>query len=217
MAIPTSYLLTTKRLSDIFDAMRTAKAPERFSIRFIETLGFKSKTDRLLINVLKSIGFLDETGKPLDRYFRFLDQSQSAIVLAEGVNEAYQDLFEINTRAHELSKTEVAGKLKTLTQGQYSDLVLSNMSMTFLALCELSDFKTAPANLKKKDVKDDSEKIETKKKDPLESNDEMRENNFQPKPNFGGLVYNIQIVLPETRDPKVYDAIFKSLKEHLLG
>ena len=28
--------------------------------------------------------------------------------------------------------------------------------------------------------------------------------------------YNIQIHLPETRDITVYDAIFKSLKEHLL-
>lgn len=215
MALPTSYLLTSKRLSDIFDAMKTAKAPERFSQRFLVTLGFKSKTDRLLINVLKSIGFLDETGRPLDRYFRFLDQSQSAIVLAEGVNEAYQDLFEINTRAYELSKVEIAGKLKTLTQGQYSDLVLSNMSMTFLALSDLSDFDTAPANLKKQDVKDDSKKTETKKEDFIEANNEMKENNFHSKLNFGGLVYNIQIVLPETRDPKVYDAIFKSLNEHL--
>jgi len=40
----------------------------------------------------------------------------------------------------------------------------------------------------------------------------------QTKPNvkLGGLVYNIQIVLPETRDLAVYDALFRSLKEHLL-
>lgn len=30
------------------------------------------------------------------------------------------------------------------------------------------------------------------------------------------LHYNIQIHLPETRDAAVYDAIFKSLKEHLM-
>lgn len=33
---------------------------------------------------------------------------------------------------------------------------------------------------------------------------------------LGGLVYNIQIVLPESRDPSVYDALFRSLREHLL-
>ena len=32
-----------------------------------------------------------------------------------------------------------------------------------------------------------------------------------------GLHYNIQIDLPATRDSAIYDAIFKSLKEHILG
>ena len=36
------------------------------------------------------------------------------------------------------------------------------------------------------------------------------------KVDLGGLVYNIQIVLPETRDVAVYDALFRSFKEHLL-
>jgi hypothetical protein len=30
-----------------------------------------------------------------------------------------------------------------------------------------------------------------------------------------GLIYNIQIQLPESRDPKVYDALFESLAKHL--
>ena len=30
------------------------------------------------------------------------------------------------------------------------------------------------------------------------------------------LVYTIQIQLPESRDPAVYDALFKSLKDHLM-
>ena len=36
------------------------------------------------------------------------------------------------------------------------------------------------------------------------------------KVDLGGLVYNIQIVLPEIRDVAVYDALFRSFKEHLL-
>ena len=33
---------------------------------------------------------------------------------------------------------------------------------------------------------------------------------------FGGLVYNIQIHLPESREQAVYDAIFRSLKTHMM-
>jgi hypothetical protein len=36
-------------------------------------------------------------------------------------------------------------------------------------------------------------------------------------PNLGGLVYTIQIQLPESRDPAVYDALFRSLKTHLFN
>ena len=49
---------------------------------------------------------------------------------------------------------------------------------------------------------------------PDEKKDERKENNKEL--HLGGLVYNIQIVLPETRDPAVYDALFKSLKDHLV-
>lgn len=209
MALPTAYLTSTKRLSEIFDAMRTAKAPERFGQRFLESLGFKSKGDRLIINTLKSLDFLDDGGKPIDKYFKFLDQSQSAVVLAEAIEDAYSDLFEINTNAHSLTKQDIVGKLKTLTQGQYSDPVIAYMASTFLALCSLADFDTP-------------KKVETPIQEKGETSSEPN-NTAPPKEapqaesnlNLGGLVYNIQIVLPESRDPKVYDAIFKSLKEHL--
>lgn len=37
-----------------------------------------------------------------------------------------------------------------------------------------------------------------------------------PVERLGGLAYNINIHLPESRDQAVYDALFKSLREHLL-
>jgi len=33
---------------------------------------------------------------------------------------------------------------------------------------------------------------------------------------LNGLVYNIQLHLPDSRDPAVYDALFKSLRAHLV-
>src|SRR5688572_21835696 len=97
-------MTTTKNLSLILASMLRAQAPERFTQAFLESLDFKSNSDRLVIGVLKSLGLLDETGKPTDRYFRFLDQTQTRQVLAEGIRDAYQDLFKVNTKAHELSK-----------------------------------------------------------------------------------------------------------------
>ncbi len=134
MALPKSYLTSAKNLAAILDAIKGAQAPPKFTIRFLESLEFKSNPDRLVLGVLKSIGFLGEDGKPTERYFKFLDQTQSEIVLADGIRDAYADLFQVNKTANKLSKSEVVGKFKTLSQGQYSDSVLDKMAMTFVEL-----------------------------------------------------------------------------------
>jgi hypothetical protein len=117
MALPKSYLTSAKNLPAVFEAISGAQAPERFTQRFLESLEFKSTSDRLVISVLKSLGFLADDGRPTERYFAFLDQTQSAIVLAEGIREAYADLFQVNREAHKLQRPDLIGKIKTLSQG----------------------------------------------------------------------------------------------------
>jgi len=207
MGIPAAYLTTRKRLPDMLEAIKTAQAPEKFTQKFLETLEFKNKTDRLFINLLKSLNFIDDTGKPTHRYHEYLDQTQSELILADGIKEAYSDLFAVNTKANELTKQEVQGKLKTLSQGQYSEGVLSHMADTFAVLCKQADFKQKSKESTYKIS--DTTIEESTNKENSEINDTIN------KLDFGGLVYNIQIVLPETRDQAVYDALFKSLKQHL--
>jgi len=105
-------MTSSKRVPDILEAIQTAQAPSTFTTRFLEQLGFKNKGDRLIIGVLKDLGFLDDKGVPKDRYFKFLDQTHSGIVLADGIRDAWADLFAINVNAHQLSKPEFIGKLK---------------------------------------------------------------------------------------------------------
>lgn len=206
MALPTSYLTTVKNLDGILAAIQGAQAPEKFTQAFLESLEFKSTNDRLIIGVLKMLGFIDDSGRPKDRYFRYLDQTQSAKVLAEGIRDAYQDLFKVNTKAHELTKQEVINKFKTLGQGQISDAVLDKMAMTFTALVKLADFQSPPASPTTTQTQDGGKSEE--------SSDKAVSTHAGIK--LGGLVYNIQIVLPESRDPAVYDALFGSLRRHLL-
>jgi hypothetical protein len=206
MGLPTSYLTTAKNLEGILAAMQSAQAPEKFTQAFLESLEFKSNSDRLIIGVLKSIGFLDDSGRPTDRYFRFLDQTQAPKVIAEGVREAYQDLFKVNIKAQELSKQDVINKFKTLGQGQISESVLDKMAITFLGLVKLSDFSSPSHVPPSPPIDSDRKNEEVSKEKPLS----------QHGIKLGGLVYNIQIVLPESRDPAVYDALFQSLRRHLL-
>lgn len=211
MSLPKAYLTSTKRLPEILEAIQSAQAPDQFTVRFLEQLGFKSKGDRLIIGVLKDLGFLEENGTPKRRYYEFLDQSHSGAVLAEGIREAWADLFAVNVNAHQLSKTDFIGKLKTLSEGKLSDRVLDSHYMTFSALVKNADFTShnAPPSKPKDEHKgsDQPKSSEPKKKVEVPPDTGSK---------LGGLVYNIQIVLPESRDPAVYDALFRSLKEHIL-
>jgi hypothetical protein len=213
MGLMTSYLIKTSNAEDFFNAIHSAKAPERFTTTFLKNLDFGSSNDRLYIGVLKGLRFLDDNGAPTERYFAFLDQSRSDVVLAEAIRDAYEDLFAVNRDAHKMSVEDVEGKLKTLTRGQKSDNVIGWMASTFRALCDLADWSPlAPPST------EIPAPLATTPDTPLPP---------EPKPPPSPrpvrteatpleLHYNIQLILPDSRDQAVYDALFASLRKHLL-
>lgn len=208
MALPKTYLITTKNLEAFLNALIGAQAPERFTQKFLESLEFKSTNDRLFIGMLKSLGMIDESGVPTNRYYDFLDQTQSKTILAEAIKESYGDLFAVNKNANGLSIDEVKNKFRTLTQGQKTDNVVQMMANTFNALCNYADWKTGVKKAPKIDEQPDKA-LDGGKTEPSQPKNVSADK-------IPSLHYNIQIHLPETRDAAVYDALFKSLKEHLL-
>lgn len=127
--------------------------------------------------------------------------------MAEALREAYTDLFQVNVKAQDMATADVKNKMKTLSEGQFSDRVLTQMAGTFKALAKNADFSgqpsTAPVTTKEAKQQDEKQRGELPPKLAVER--------------LGGLTYNINIHLPESRDQAVYDALFKSLREHLLG
>src|SRR5579862_6933948 len=192
MALPTSYLTSTKNLEGMFNAILGAQAPDKFTTRFLESLDYKSAPDRLIIGVLKSLGMLADDGRPTQLYFEYLDQSQSGVVLAKAVRNAYGDLFQVNKSADKMQRSDVVNKLKTLTQGQYSEYVLDKMAGTFTALCALADFETPPAPApSERTLAEAAPASEAKGLDLGE-----RTKSAGQGLAIGGLVYNIQLILP---------------------
>jgi Family of unknown function (DUF5343) len=203
MSLPTSYLTSYKNVAPIMAAIQAAEAPQKFNRKFLEDLGFKGSADRLIINVLKAMGFLGPDSSPTERYIRFLDQTEAKKVIAEGLREAYADLFALKRDAQDLSRSELKSKIKSLRQGKGSDLVISSMASTFIEFAKLADWsEEAPPG-------------GGEEKRPSEDN---QSHGAEPGGvSIAGLSYAIHLQLPESRDQSVYDALFKSLKAHLLG
>jgi hypothetical protein len=163
--------------------------------------------------MLKMFGLIDDSGVPTTRYYEFLDQSRSPAIIAQGLREAYADLFSVNVKANELTADELKNKFKTLSQGQYSDNVLSLMAKTFKALSDLAEWEvpaatTPEVTLPAVEPTPVLAKDLTKPEGPTGTGG--------GRMNLRELHYNIQIILPETRDTAVFDAIFESLRKHLL-
>lgn len=209
MALPTSYLTGNfAKIPQYFDTILTAKAPDKFTTKFLSDLGFTSSTDRQFVNVLKAIGFLDDAGTPTERYFKFLDQSLSKQMVAEGIKEAYADLFALNTSAYKLSKAEVEGKFKTLTNGQKQKATISFMASTFINLCGYADWTEGSS----RDLPVKTTDVEEEKRIPTESTSPKISSPNRPALDLN---YDIHIHLPATRDQAVYDALFASLTKHI--
>jgi len=209
MALPESYLVTTKNLKAFIEAITKAQAPTKFTLSFINNLGFKSTNDRLYLKLFKDLGFLDSGGAPTPIYYELLDKTQTYKILGKQIMEAYSDLFALNKEAYKMSKNEIKNKFKTLTQGAKSDNVLEWMAKTFKALSDIADF-----NFEQEVTSEITETYEINSDSLPEQKQKLGE--IINKTIVTEMHYNIQIHLPETKDIAVYDAIFKSLKEHLL-
>lgn len=93
-----------------------------------------------------------------------------------------------------------------------SDIVLERMWSTYSALLKEADFSAPTGTPDPKTIRVD-EQVSV---DNNESENLAKEALKRQAIPLGGLVYNIEIHLPESRDKAVYDVLFRSLREHLL-
>ncbi|PNW25767.1 DUF5343 domain-containing protein [Formosa algae] len=207
MGLPTSYSQSYGVLGEFFEKIRDAQAPDKFGHQNLKDLGYKSNNHRPFIPLMKSLGFLSSDGSPTQRYHEYRNHSKSREIMGQAIKEAYSDIFLIKSNPTDKDKDLVQGKFKSYHNA--SDNVAKLHTNTFYALLDIADLNH---NVKPKVVVEQKEKQST-----------QTENKPQDTPlpktlsaSKVGLHYNIQIHLPATKDVEVYNAIFKSLKDHLI-
>ena len=202
MALTNAYVLATNRITDLFSKIRDGQAPERFTNQLLKDWGFSSTNDRAFIPLLKALGFLTVDGKPTNIYLEYRDHSRSKAVMGQAMRETYGDVFLIKEHPNSSDRNAVEGKFKSFHN--VSDNVASLMAKTFFALLALADLSARKSAITTPPVV----------KDVISKKDESRDLKEKIL-GHTGLHYNIQIHLPATKDVEVYNAIFKSLREHV--
>ncbi|SRR6266446_3092643 len=203
MALTDSYVQMYGQLPEFFRRIAEGQAPESFTRQYLKDLGFTSSNFRAVIPLLKQLNFLSPDGAPTSRYHEYRNPARSKQIMAEAIREAYGDLFTIKANPTDADRQLIEGKFRSVHNATANTAKL--MASTFYALLDLADLSGYTSAETKK---------EEKKPEPP-----------PPKPapettpsvhGHPSLHYNIQIHLPATKDVEVYNAIFKSLKEHLL-
>jgi Family of unknown function (DUF5343) len=205
MAVPDTYMRSVRNVPEIFETIKNAGVPDRFTHPFLRQLGFTSSNDRAVISLMKALRFLDDNSVPTGRYRRFRDRAASGTVMAEALREAYSDLFTINESAQEMSSTSLTGSFKRITGA--GDAVAKKMAATFKALAGLADWTASSVTVQPTD--EEAGEPVAAEPPPLAQPDL----DGQP-PLMPALHHDVHIHLPVSTDVKVYDAIFRSLREH---
>lgn len=204
------YLASVKNIGAIFDQIVKGTAPQVFNVEHLASVGFGSSTDRAIVPLLKTLGFLSESGQPTPRYLDYRAGGATAkAVLGEALLEAYEDIFHINANPTEADREAIQGKFKSAHNT--TDRVAEMQAMTFFALLKLADLDGG----RKRKIPGSGPGILNTS--GLSSNEKSGQSSaISQKPPGVGLIYNIQVHLPATKEIEVYNAIFKSLRENLI-
>ncbi|HEY7351438.1 MAG TPA: DUF5343 domain-containing protein [Terriglobales bacterium] len=206
MALTNSYIQVYGQLPEFFKRIADGQAPTKFTRQYVKDLGFASSNFYAVIPLLKSLGFLSPDGTPTARYHEYRNTARSRHVMGEALKEAYSDLFTIKARPIDADRELIEGKFRSVHNA--TPITAKLMTSTFYSLLALADL----SNSSEPDIKS-------------KETEEQLKTTIPPKPEAESekgrrlgtnLHYNIQIHLPATKDVEVYNAIFKSLKGHLL-
>ncbi len=199
-----SYTATPGKLKTVLTNLVAAERPEIFNKDYIETyLGLTGGSASPIPAILKRTGFVGSDGRPTDLYAKFQSDSARSDATIEGLKKGFSELFKKNTFAHSLPEDKVKDILVEITGLKKTDPVLSQIYGTFDAFRSFIPANFVPSKERKNDQSD--------QKEP--------DINLNGSGNIGtvGLSYHINIVLPETKDIAVFNAIFQSLKQNLLS
>jgi hypothetical protein len=191
------YLTAYGNISKGLEKIRTASTPDRFTHDFLSTkMNMTGGSAKPLIPFLKRTGFLATDGSPTELYKQFrgstADRGASA---AKALRMGYAPLFEANEYAQDLNDEDLKSLVVQVTGSSPTSSTVRSVVNSFKALNAYADFEATE---------------EATSEEP--ESDAVSRPPGRPDLKFG---YTINLHLPATSDVAVFNAIFKSLREHL--
>ncbi|MDR7221215.1 DUF5343 domain-containing protein [Aminobacter aminovorans] len=206
------YLTASGTLKKALDRLIEASRPDKFNSDFLENvLKLSGGSARATIPILKRLGFLTSDGVPTDLYARFRTEGGRGPAALQALRTGFPEIFKRSEYAHSVEDGKLRDIIVEITGLKPSDTIVLAIKATFNVVKSY-----IPAGMDNSSLS--TEEDHSTADEPLHS--QMGQQTAlhirQQKSSNIGLVYNINIVLPETSDLRVLNAIFRSLKENLM-
>lgn len=199
-------------LRRVLEKIPTSEKPGTFTNDFLGTvMEARGGAARPIIPILKATGLLNQVGAPTELYAQFQTDTGRPAAALQALRNGFGEVFRRNQYAHRADEAALIDVIVAITGLPKKEGIVRYILTTFQAFQEY-------AKQAREDAKGD------------EQNDGGQFNDAFPPPpgeqngsGSGGatgrlqLAYNINVVLPETTNVEVYNAIFRSLKANLLS
>lgn len=208
------FMNSTGLIAKIFSKIQEAQEPPRYTQNFQESvLGYGSGSAKPFIPFLKRLGFLESDGRPTEIYRRFRNADTAGGAMAEAIRKGYKTLYQRNEYAHELSADKLKSLIVEVTGKEKNAKVIRAIVSSYTACKSLADFEAQGTATVGSEVAPDFDVLGDQPAPITPQNLPSALNSQAVGMSFG---YTINLNLPETDDPKVFNAIFSALKETLL-
>lgn len=204
------YLTSPGSLKTAFERIRSAATPDRVTRDFVSTvLQIKGGTGAAIIPFLKKIGFVASDGSPTEIYKKFRNPSTGGGAVADAIKGGYGPLSQANEYFFKLNDTELSNLVLQVTGLKRDNAVAKLITSTLKILKSYANFDAPDAS---------AETGKQKVAGGRQSNQGDLVEDKKAKSEIGlNLSYTINLNLPATSDQAVFNAIFRSLKEHLIA
>lgn len=203
------YSTSAGTLEKVLEKIKTPPPPERFTQDFVSTkLQMKGGAAKMCIPFLKKMGLVATDGTPTELYSEYRNPAKSRHTLGKCFRKLYARLYEMNEYVHDATDADVLGLIVECTGAEHDSATTKYTVVTFNMLRKHSDFEEVTTEVF------DEVKEEGAPNIPISFN--YPPEGHIPASKSLNLSYTINLNLPPTKDIEVFNAIFKSLKEHII-
>jgi hypothetical protein len=202
------YVAAPGSIKTALEKIRQAATPDRVTRDFVTTkLSIKGGTGAALVPFFKKIGFVNPDGTPSELYKQFRNPASGGAAIAAAIKIGYQKLAQVNEYFYELNDKDLQSLIVQVTGAEPTS---SSAKYTFASIKALKGFAKFDQSL--------NAPLEPEELDAEPAQSAIKQSQGHRENGIGlSLAYTINLNLPATADQAVFNAIFRSLKEHLLS